>query len=298
MRFLSRQTNPIALNRATRAQAPPDAQNLPSDAYVEGGMAQRTDAMVRALRGSTVKFANSGGDSELVKIRRLSPTVRTYQPVVAAPGQPANPGAPSEIHDVYRVSTANNTVEVEIPQEFNPVDALTRAVDYFTQTPAPLLSGLRKLIINRTQYTPIGGYNAPAHGGSGTINFWDGLNHLTNSDTFIHEMGHIIGQSNSPSGTFEPPGWAEAAKKDGNFPSEYASDTVTKSAGQNYAEDFADTWKGYVNARAQGIVSLAGFRSQFPARTAIVAAIFNRQPRAANPAPDSWWERFRRLRGN
>jgi hypothetical protein len=296
MRILSWQPAATALNRLKRAKVAPGAQTTPSGDRFENGSAQRTDAVVRALRGSTVTFVNASGAGETVKVQQLSPSMRTYQPVAAAAGQPAHPGAPPETHDVYRVTTGNNMLEVEIPQELNPVDALARVIDYYTQTPWTLRSGLRKLTINRTQYTPIGGYNAPAHGGGGTINFWDGLNYLANSETFIHEMGHIIGQSKSTSGTFVPPRWADAAKKDGNFPSEYASDTVTKSARQNYAEDFADTWKGYVTARAAGNAVLERFRTQFPARTSIVEAIFDQQASPATAAKRPLWESLKSLR--
>lgn len=102
--------------------------------------------------------------------------------------------------------------------------------------------------------------------------------------TFFHEVGHCVALQQF--GTAKPPAsWERAAKRDGNFPSEYAK-AFHGHAGE-HTEDFADAFAMYQLARLQPpdsgfyksdssqLPDFEYFGTRFPFRTYELARLLN-----------------------
>ena len=95
----------------------------------------------------------------------------------------------------------------------------------------------------------------------------------TQRDIFQHEMGHLVaGARNDRFGDAPmgpdgealkvPPGWPQAAARDGRAVSSYAKVHMN--------EDFAETWKAWMRARRMGPQARQDFQRRYPARAALL----------------------------
>jgi hypothetical protein len=153
------------------------------------------------------------------------------------------------------------------------------AIVLLSQIPGPLRPVLHEMAIDNgsdpddptfAKQFGLASFTSAATGGNAGMTFWHGDNNLA-PGVFFHEFGHSLGQQFSTKHTMVPDGWEEAIAKDGR--------TVTEYAKTDADEDFAETWMTYLLIRngqppRLGPQTLAEFTQQFPARAAIVEAIF------------------------
>jgi hypothetical protein len=114
-------------------------------------------------------------------------------------------------------------------------------------------------------------------GGNGVINFYNvgHPDHPQCQDLFDHELAHIFMQE-SPESSKElmvPDGWAAAISADR---ADGKHEFVSSYARTNRAEDFAETYRKYVEA--QRGCDLPAFRKTYPARAAILDRLFGKTP--------------------
>ncbi|MGE0495356.1 MAG: hypothetical protein AB7S38_39485 [Vulcanimicrobiota bacterium] len=218
-------------------------------------------------RSETISITNSAGESVEV---RLSET-----------------GSQNDKR-VFQIQMGRHSLTVKIPEGQDPIEVLGRLVDYWSQIPEHLRGQAQTVIIENgrnpadaswAETYGIPGFTSAATAGGGTITFWNGVGNLT-EQTFNHEMGHLIGERRTPAerqleqqfgpwGRW-PRGWEQAAQADGNHVSEYATHAT--------AEDFAESWAHYLEAREQGREALREFRLRYPHRAAYLDAIYENRP--------------------
>ena len=130
-------------------------------------------------------------------------------------------------------------------------------------------------------------YNRPdfasaATGGNGQATFWRGTQYLR-EEFFLHEFGHVLGQTYSTKNDMIPDDWAEAIAADNRQVTEYSTAAP--------AEDFAESFWIYTTLRNGGMprlqdgpTTLAEFQARWPKRGAILDAIFSGERRPAGKA--------------
>lgn len=118
-----------------------------------------------------------------------------------------------------------------------------------------------------------------ASAANGLASFWHGTKHLE-ADTFLHEFGHVLGQTYSTKNELVPDGWPEAVSADARGVSKYGDTNPT--------EDFAESFGTYVTLLRGRPVrqenppkDLADFRGRWPARAALLDAMFTGEIRPA-----------------
>ena len=218
--------------------------------------------------GKPVEFMNSAKQTEEVSVKRTGS---------------------KDGKDLYEVKVGKNSFEVKLPPEHDAVEEIAKLTDYYTQTPEHLRDSLKQVVVENgrnpndeywAEVYDIPGFTSGATGGNGTMTFYHGTKNIVQA-LFDHEMGHIAGQKSEGEqdqwldGFFEwitgapqnvPEGWQEAAKKDGNHVSDYA----TKSP----SEDFAETYRFYIEAKRNGPEAFEDFREEYPARAKLLDDIF------------------------
>lgn len=121
------------------------------------------------------------------------------------------------------------------------------------------------------------GFQSLATAGQGRIQVWNGSNLA--GESFDHEMGHLIGarrgfldklwdrynQTHDPDNI--PVGWQSTSGRDKKDMSHYGT--------RSPAEDFAESWAHYMEARRAGPQQLAQFQKDYPARAATLERIYN-----------------------
>ena len=169
--------------------------------------------------------------------------------------------------------------------------ALAKLIDYQSQMPKGFDQHLTEISMEKEGAM---GNTAARREGS-KLRFF-GAEQL-NESNFSHEFGHIVGSAvESEEDTFAqrmlgglesrifsgrshsaPDTWAKTMADDKRDISGYAVDTInTQSESLGLAEDFAETFTAYHEARESGPEALAEFRKLYPKRAQAMDKIWNR----------------------
>ena len=181
----------------------------------------------------------------------------------------------------YAVSDANGRFELHTPPDGQDAWEVAQAFHLWAMIPVPLRSALKTITVadgpNPTDAYWAEAYKNPeftsaATGGNGATNFWHGTKFMK-EEYFLHEFGHVLGQTYSTSNALIPDGWADAMAADNR--------TVTRYGENSPAEDFAESFMVYLKLQKGDRVTindppadLAGFAARWPRRAAILDAIF------------------------
>ncbi len=181
----------------------------------------------------------------------------------------------------YTVSDANGKFELVTPADAQDAWEVAQAFNLWAMIPPALRGALKTISVddgpNPTDEYWAKEYKNPdftsaATGGNGATNFWHGTKFLK-EDYFLHEFGHVLGQTYSSKNTMVPDGWEDAMAADNRSVTRYGENSPT--------EDFAESFFVYLTLQKGGRVTiadppadLAGFVARWPRRAAILDAIF------------------------
>jgi hypothetical protein len=230
------------------------------------GQGQREQAVKNALErpGERQQWWNSDGESQEISITKDGDDKYKINLTGTDNGQPYS-----------------NDLTVKLDQGIDPNKALPNTIDYYSETPTAVRGDIQEIEFKNGQGPLIDGTEDPndraaADERGGKITFYDGTANL-NGHVFHHEFGHGIGEQfedredggleNFGEGIFGergksvPKEYEEAAKKDGNFTSDYA-----KASENSYVEDFADAWSSYMEAIDQGTPAVDAWKAKYPNR--------------------------------
>lgn len=111
-------------------------------------------------------------------------------------------------------------------------------------------------------------------GGNGTISFYNvgDKKHPQRQDLWDHELGHVFMENHAATSSerMVPKGWVEAIAADR---ADGLNEFVTKYAATNNKEDFAESYRFYLDAMRDG--TLDRFRRDYPNRAAILDRLFS-----------------------
>lgn len=222
-----------------------------------------------------------------VSIRPGDPATPTYVVDLAGDGGKLSAltiqKAPNDAKTVkYTVADANGgKFELVTAPDAEDAWEVAQAFSLWATIPPALRGALKTIAVDdganptdaywAEQYkTP--NFESAATGGNGAATFWHGKKYLK-QDYFLHEFGHVLGQTYSTKNAMQPDGWEEAIAADAKG--------ITNYGNNSPAEDFAEAFWVYLTLQQGGRVmvadppqDLAGFAARWPKRAAILDAIF------------------------
>ncbi|MDB5098843.1 MAG: hypothetical protein JWM80_3264 [Cyanobacteria bacterium RYN_339] len=182
----------------------------------------------------------------------------------------------------FVISDRAGSFELMMPAGERETWAVAQAFQLRTEIPAAMRGALKQVKIEpganpmdaqwaETYHTP--GFKSAATGGNGQTTFWSGTENLQ-EEYFLHEFGHVLGQTYSTKNTMVPDGWEDAIAADPT--------TVTDYAKSSPAEDFAESFWVYLKLlngqvpryMPMGPHTVAEFAERFPKRAAVLESIF------------------------
>jgi hypothetical protein len=293
----AKRTKPEEIQPPPPPPPPPPPQAAPTAPTneVQGAASPAARPSLDTRLSSAQRFNVESGGAQRAAAIQGQFTAQHAAPAPASGTQPAAP-APTQTNDPvtteqtgpnqYRLTAGSDSVDVTVGNGVDPNSVVPKAAQYYGQTPSEVRGAIDEIEFKAEKGPAIATTDDPndaaaAQAGGGKITFFEGAKHL-NQEIFDHEAAHLAGgaRENQEDGLLEnitelggilergdpaPAGYVEAAKKDGNFTSAYAEDSHSATG---YTEDFAEGYRGYRAAVAQGPQAVEAFRSQYPNRTA------------------------------
>jgi hypothetical protein len=183
----------------------------------------------------------------------------------------------------FTISAKQGAFELTMPAGPRESWAVAQAFHLWAEIPPAMRGVLHQVRIEpganpqdeewaKTYNSP--GFKSAATGGNGQTTFWSGTDNLQ-EEYFLHEFGHVLGQTYSSKNAMTPDGWDEAIAADNAVPTDYAKSSP--------AEDFAESFWLYLTLRNGqvprympfGPKNPAEFTQRYPRRAAILDAIFD-----------------------
>lgn len=191
--------------------------------------------------------------------------------------------------DNYRYTLNGKPVDVDFTQNYSEQDRtelLARLADYHSRSPEFAQDSFKSVTFaDRPE-----GSNTDARFSSSGQNltfFGKGTLDQTNFD---HEVGHAVGYKESYA--LVPEGWSEAARRDGREISTYGKSSHDDKMddwfvlpGNERADDFAESYAAYKEAKEAGPEALQQFREAYPERARLLSKYFPEQ--YDSPMPES-----------
>lgn len=162
-------------------------------------------------------------------------------------------------------------------------ETLAQMVDYHSQQPPYALDAVKKIHVAPTNTQD--STAAQFSGSDESITFF-GREQL-NEANFTHELGHGVGYKLSGKKNMVPEDWSQAVERDGREVSGYGKQSADEKndgwldwvdnkmrPGRDRADDFAEAYSGYIEARESGPEALAEFRRLYPERARILDRMY------------------------
>lgn len=202
----------------------------------------------------------------------------------------------------YRYQLDGRTVKVSFDDSFPEADQpdhLAKLIDYHAQT-TPYARDVFDEVRFRKKEDPKSNTAAYYSADSRSLTFLTAQN-LT-EDTFNHEVGHGVAYKASFGDSSVPPGWDDAVSADGNEISGYGTKSFldrsiirfeeVERIGEERtglrADDFAESYAAYAEAKESGPEALAQFESRYPNRARFLKPLFEEtSPLRDSPMPVS-----------
>jgi hypothetical protein len=210
----------------------------------------------------TTELAQAAGPLQAIEVRRA-------------------PGADGKAK--FTIAAKQGAFELTMPTGERETWAVAQAFHLWAEIPPAMRGVLHEVKIEsganpqdaewaEKYHTP--GFKSAATGGNGQTTFWSGPDNLQEA-YFLHEFGHVLGQTYSTKGTLVPDGWEDAITADNAVPTDYAKSSP--------AEDFAESFWLYLTLRNGqaprympfGPKTPAEFAERYPQRAKILDAIFD-----------------------
>lgn len=188
----------------------------------------------------------------------------------------------------YTVSDPHGKFELTTTEDARDGWEVAQAFHLWAMIPPAMRSALKTIRVedgaNPTDAEFAVKYNTPdfvsaASAANGLASFWHGTKYLQ-ADIFLHEFGHVLGQTYSTTSDLAPDGWRDAIQADAR--------TVTKYGDNNPTEDFAEAFWVYVTLLRGRPVhledapkDLQAYRDRWPARAAMLDKMFAGEIRPA-----------------
>jgi hypothetical protein len=190
----------------------------------------------------------------------------------------------------YEVADAHGRFELVTPPDARDPWEVAQAFHLWAMIPPALRGALETITVdegaNPTDAEFGRQYDKPdfvsaASAANGAATFWHGTKYLQ-EDVFLHEFGHVLGQTLSTKNELFPDDWPAAIAADARSVSSYGDTNAT--------EDFAEAFWVYMTLRRGGRptndglpATLDAFASAYPRRAAILEAVFRGDLRPATP---------------